>query len=198
VVAGFLASFFAGFYVGRDNTGQLADSSDEIKILKDQLIQQKLSLEAAQKALVAKEDIKSSESETSKVGALTFYTDLPKQKVLPEAIAEPEPVSVKADTHDHEQQIQQIIEQELADSPASDQAQYLLQIASFEKDADAQKMQLRLQKMSLKTSVQKVNVPSIGWRYRVVTTRALDKQGATDLQQQLKSDYKLSALMIRQ
>ena len=198
VVAGLIGSFFAGFYVGRDNTVQVVDSSAEVKALQVQLSQQQSLLEDARKALVAKENIKNSESETSKVGPLTFYTDLAKQKVMPAAVVQPKAEPAIADTDDHEQQIQQIFTQELGSSPATDQGQYVLQIASFEKDMDARRMQDSLQKKGLKTSVQKVNVTSIGWRYRVVTTHPLEKPAATDLQQQLKSEMKLSALMIRQ
>ena len=205
VVILLMGTFFGGYWIGRD-VGVKHEAGDEVHALQTELAKLEQRLQQTQLELtdaLKKKQYRQRQAKKAEVGELTFYTELPRQKVDPQELEQPQAgkakgkqgSSIHTSTVDDEQQIQQILAQEMA-TPATS-ANYVLQLASFANKHDAEVLQSRLSKQHLVSRVAVVQVQGVGMRYRVYSQVLSSKHEAKSLQQRLKKSMGLSSLLLK-
>lgn len=211
VILAVLLSGGAGYLIAdRSKHRQAAapQQTEQLQSLQQQLKQSRQALEAARIEIAKlKEELEL--QRPPELGELTFYSELPKQQVLPESartdlpdtpkahnLPKPSASPVKpkesAELSSDEQQIQQIFEQEMGAS-TSESGNYFLQIGSFVKQEDAQKLVEWLNRKGVQSEIQQADIASLGTRYRVLSI-AGSKHQMTTLKEKLQS-LKISTLM---
>jgi len=111
-------------------------------------------------------------SASSAVGELTFYKDLPAQKVAPKPLARPAGQKVAPSAQAKARpDVSSIIRREMAAKPANNSVSvgdYRLQVGSFQRRSDAEKLKQQLAGLNLVASVEQSVVPGLGLWYRVL------------------------------
>ena len=207
------AGFAAGFYVGQEMGMEKASSASEAKLLAE-LKQQKEELAK----LRAEASKRLPDVSTTQVGELTFYNELPKQSVDPEPLTQqgaaasaPSAAGEAAakPVPDSDVLLKQIIEQELsrggsparnatpttASSPAG--GEYLLQMASFQRESEAAGFLPRLEAAGFHGSVRRVDLAGKGVWYRVYAGPYASKGEAEKAKISAKSKLKINALVVK-
>lgn len=216
VVAG---GFAVGFYVGQEMGMEKASSRSEARLLaelkkqKDELA--KLRAEASKRL---------PEASTTQVGELTFYNELPKQSVEPEPL---EPGAgtqsttnrgtapagqTKSSQESSDKSLRQIIEQELGRKGSSTASatpaaastvtstmggSYFLQLASFRKQGEAEKLMPKLDAAGFTGSVRRVELKGLGIWYRVYAGPYASKGEAEAAGREAKRKLNISGLVVK-
>lgn len=208
VAAGFAGGFKFGYI-----TGEEAALGESKARLVAQLEVQKQELERLRREAKARV----SEVSTTQVGELTFYNELPKQSVEPAPLGESDSASPVVETlveeataveADPEMLLQQIIENELKQRGGSKRAvnakaatdsenSYYVQAASFKDESDATRFLAKLQGVSLPAKIRRVDVATIGVRYRVVVGPYPTRQQADASNFELKSKMNVTGLVVK-
>lgn len=217
VVAG---GFAAGFFTGQKIGVEKATSESEARLVA-QLKQQQEELAK----LRAEAKNRQPEVSTTQVGELTFYNELPRQSVEPEplqaeisaggqsAVSSREPETEKPLATSTS--LQQVIEQELqlgADRKSSDVSEasagnsvktvtsageYYLQVASFQKQTDAEKFMPKLNQAGLSGVIRRVELSGLGTWYRVYAGPFSSKQASEEAKRTVKSRLNITGLIIK-
>jgi len=134
-----------------------------------------------------KEDIKKQVEEKSKVVEPTFdfYTLLPEMEVVVEEQKKPQKPIVTSSTTSEKPKPQ--------NKPKID---YLLQVGSFKKMADADAFRAKLAFLGVESKIQKVSIDSKETWHRVMVGPVVGLDEANALQKQLK-DNKIDSLIMR-
>lgn len=129
-----------------------------------------------------------------------FYSLLPEEEVVVPAETPPEPVQLPPapppDTATPAVQPQAPVAAAVpapAAAPAAS-GDYLLQVGSFRKPGDAERLKAQLAMLGIQTSIQTVTIDN-GQTYHRVRTGAYDKSGANAIQSKLKQNGHDSMMM---
>ena len=209
VVAG---GFVVGFMVGSEVGMQQATSDDDQRLL-TQLKQQQQELAL----LRAEAQKRRPEVSTTQVGELTFYNELPKQSVDPEPLQMNREQDVLSSGSGLENQnaetskqlLKQIIEQELGQklnsTPAAKASlktaegseEYFLQLASFQKQSDAEIFFPKLAKSGFTGVIKQVELPKLGKWYRVYAGPFKTKEATEEAKTRVMKSLKITGLIVK-
>jgi len=206
VVAG---GFAIGFMLGQEIGEEKANSEEKERLVKQLKLQQE---ELAKLRAEAKQRVP--QVSTTEVGELTFYNELPKQSVEPEPLTSTDSKAEKAlpkervpaATADRskgssEALLKQIIERELGQNEAEPRhtvdGQYYLQLASFQKRADAEGFYPQLAKSGFKGLIKQVEVAGRGKWYRVYAGPYVSQRQAEQARSRAKEKLKISGLVVK-
>lgn len=216
VVAG---GFAAGFHFGQQ-MGMSAAPTQEMEKLRTELKAQQEELAR----LRAEASKPRPETTTTRVGELTFYNELPKQSVDPAPLnprdeSEAAPVATPVARENRapapavkasDEELRKIIEQELgrgADTghvrptaPAATAMRgdsYLLQLASFQKQSEADNFLPKLDAAGFSGSVRRVELAGKGVWYRVYAGPFASKDAAEEAKLSAKEKLKISGLVVK-
>ena len=202
VVAG---GFMVGFMAGHEAGMQKATSNDDKRLLA-QLKQQRGEL-ARLRSEAQKQQPRVS---TTQVGELTFYNELPKQSVDPEPMQmnrEPGVQSTGLGQGSRESTasnilLKQIIEQELGqkadEKPALTADEYYLQLASFQKQGDAESFFPKLAKTGLSGVIKRVELAKLGIWYRVYAGPFDSRQASEEARKRAKKSLNITGLIVKE
>jgi cell division protein FtsN len=202
VVAG---GFMVGFMVGHEMGIQKATSDDDERLL-TQLKQQQGELAR----LRSEAQKQQPEVSTTQVGELTFYNELPNQSVDPEPMPMNREQGVQStelgqnskDSTTSKILFKQIIEQELnqkmSEKPAEVTGEYYLQLASFQKQSDAESFFPKLAKSGLPGVIKRVELSRLGTWYRVYAGPFDSKQASEEAKKRAKSSLNITGLIVKE
>jgi cell division protein FtsN len=126
-----------------------------------------------------------------------FYSLLPEEEVVVPADTPPEPVQLppapQPEAATPAPQPQQAPVAAATPSPATS-GDYLVQVGSFRKPDDAERLRAQLAMLGIQTSIQTVTIDN-GQTYHRVRTGAYDKSGANAIQSKLKQNGHDSMMM---
>ncbi len=192
-----IACFSVGFFMGEKH-GQQSNQGDKYHALVSKLKEQQQKIENYKKQMEA---ARSKEADTSQVGELTFYNQLPKQSVTPEpldaaATAKPQKTSVIDESPEDialtEQRLNAIIEKQLQ----TPQQQFRIQIASFKQASDAEHFVQQLLEAGVSAQVQKVSLANLGIRYRVLTLPFSQRDKALQAKAHIKEKFHITGILV--
>jgi len=143
------------------------------------------------------------EAATSQVGELTFYNELPKQSIVPEPLHASEVSTRPAasnivdqpmdDIKAAEKKLDALIQDEMKTTSRS----FRVQVASFSAEDDAKNFLPSLSKLGISPQIQKVNLATMGTRYRVFTNSYSDETNAMRAKQLIKEKLKIDGILIQ-
>ncbi|MBN4060692.1 SPOR domain-containing protein [bacterium AH-315-I20] len=202
-----MVCFGIGFYMG-ENHGLEANKSNKHEKLIEKLQNQKQELATLK---VDAEKWQQQEANTSQVGELTFYNELPDQSINPEPLDnQPKAVNNAAfldkleadleksrgDKHARlatEQKLEDIINAHMNNTSRT----FRIQVASFTTKEDAESFVPRLQALGIPAEVQHVEIPNKGTYFRVYTRSYMKEQDAIHAKQLIKQKLKVTGLLIQ-
>jgi cell division protein FtsN len=202
VVAG---GFMVGFMVGHEMGMQKVTSDDDERLL-TQLKQQQGELAR----LRSEAQKQQPEVSTTQVGELTFYNELPKQSVDPEpmrmnrerGVQSIEPAQNSKESSASKMLLKQIIEQELnqkmGEKPADGVGEYYLQLASFQKQSEAESFFPKLAKSGLPGVIKRVELSRLGTWYRVYAGPFDSKQASEEAKKSAKNSLNITGLIVKE
>ncbi len=196
VVAG---GFTIGFMVGHEMGMQKATSNDDERLLV-QLKQQQGELAK----LRSEAQKRQPEVSTTQVGELTFYNELPRQSVDPEPMQmnKAQGVQSSKEIPGSKTLLKQIIEQELGqkmnENPADGAGEYYLQLASFQKQSDAESFFPKLAKNGLSGVIKRVELSKLGTWYRVYAGPFDSKQASEEAMKHAKNSLNITGLIVKE
>ncbi len=208
------AGFAIGFMMGQEMGKQKATSEEKARLVEQLKSQQeelsKLRAEAKQRL---------PKVSTTEVGELTFYNELPQQSVDPEPLAADSGTVNRTTKHDEsregemppsEQLLKSLIEHELSqagqkpalsgsaikETPPGNKS-YYLQLASFQKQDDAEAFFPKLGKAGFRGVIKRVELPKLGVWYRVYAGPFSTKQATEEAKAGVKQKLKITGLVVK-
>jgi len=205
-----LGTFLGGFWLGQKQGIETAAGEDKArleKLLREQQDEMQL---LRQEAAKQKDQ---PETSTTQVGDLTFYDELPLQSVQPAPLhgtENPLPTETVENTNivsPSTLEMRKMIEREMRQSPqkkivavksSKAKAQgFILQVGSFQKQADANAFLTKLTKQGFVPSVHRVELPNLGVWYRVYITGYTSKEAANRAKDAVKKTLNITALILK-
>jgi len=206
--------FAIGFMMGQEMGKQKATSEEKARLVEQLKAQQE---ELSKLRAAAKQRLP--QVSTTEVGELTFYNELPQQSVDPEPLTTNSDSANKTTSHGDsreaeeipsEQLLKSLIEHELSqagqkpihsDAAAKEKLAgdetYYLQLASFQKQSDAEAFIPKLDKAGFKGVIKRVELPKLGVWYRVYAGPFLTKQVTEKAKQGVKQKLKITGLVVK-
>ena len=194
-----VASFTGGFMLGRDHEQQKSDQVDKQHLL-EQVNKQKSELEALRKML-RRRTVTRNQAATQ-VGELTFYNTLPKQKVTPAPLSSGRSSgssgTARPPTGDHRSVVESVIRRELSQGrrPQPSPAEYRLQVGSYQRKADAERLKAQMDQAGFASTVQETQVPELGVWYRVFTGPYAGRAEVEKARQQVQAKMHIIGLVL--
>jgi len=199
-----IACFAVGFFMGEKH-GLESSKGNQYEDLMKKLKKQQQKIEAFKKEA---EKAQQKEAETSQLGELTFYTELPKQSITPEPLnanskgasqhtkTKPK-TDIPLDTQQTdlaltEKRLNAIIEREMQ-KPTQ---QFRIQIASFKHEKDAVTFVHSLQKEDIPAEIQQVSLANMGIRYRVFTLPFGQREDALRAKAHIKDKFHVTGILV--
>ncbi|MDQ6968763.1 MAG: SPOR domain-containing protein [Mariprofundaceae bacterium] len=212
-----LGTFMAGFWLGQKQGIETASGEDKAHLEKLLREQQKEMNLLRQEAATKQAEPKVS---TTQVGDLTFYNELPHQSVKPaplHATRTPKKgVSTRTSVHvpSSTLEMRKMIEKEMHQSakkvtkiitPKSvnvndskaKQRGFVLQVGSFQKQADADAFVPKLTKRGFSPLIRRVELPNLGVWYRVYIAGYDSKKAALKAKKAVKKSLNITALVLK-
>ena len=219
-----LGTFMGGFWLGKKKGIEAASGEGKAKLqqlLKEQQDEMKLLRQEAAKQKVQPE------VSTTQVGDLTFYNELPGQSVKPAALHAPDASGKRSSIHTSQPKVsasastrkmREMIEQEMRQLPKKNvkvvapkqsshsvsmghsKAQkqgFVLQVGSFQKQADANAFLPKLTKRGFSPMIRRVELPSLGVWYRVYVTGYASRSAAGKAKETMKKSLNITALILK-
>ncbi len=219
-----LGTFMAGFWLGQKQGIETAAGEDKArleKLLREQRDEMQL---LRQEAAKQKEQPKTS---TTQVGDLTFYNELPRESVKPaplhakkvsEKSMSPQTVvnvdapsastlemrkMIEKEMHQSPQEAVIVVAAKLPPKPVSvnnvtlKKPGFILQVGSFQKQADANAFLPKLTKRGFLPSVRRVELPNLGVWYRVYITGYASREAANKAKNMVKKSLNITALVVK-
>jgi len=199
-----MACFAVGFFMGEKYALEASKGNKQAELLNTVKNQQKELEELKSEA----KQWQQKEAQTSEVGELTFYNELPKQSVIPEPIhasdildANTEKPVIKVNTvidgssdnlEANEDRLDRIIEQEMA-KPSHI---FRIQFASFKEKQESEIFVDRLKEVGVKTVIQRVDLENLGIRYRVKSTPYSEQDLALKTMDLVKEKFQITGIII--
>jgi cell division protein FtsN len=208
-----LGTFIGGFWLGQKQGIETAAGEDKArleKLLREQQNEMQL---LRQEAAKQKEQ---PETSTTQVGDLTFYNELPGESVKPAPLHAKQVSEKSLPTQAVKNtsivlpstlEMRKMIEREMRQSPqkkmvavksSKAEAQgFILQVGSFQKQADADAFLPKLTKQGFSPLVRRVKLPNLGVWYRVYITGYASKEAANRAKDAVKKSLNITALVLK-
>jgi len=197
--------FAVGFYMGEQHGIELSQGSKHEDLV--------VKLQKQQKELESlKEDAKkwqAQEANTSQVGELTFYNELPDQSINPEPL-DAKPVSkdnsafldkLEADLEknkkDRVKASAQTIEEAISAHMQNTSRTFKIQVASLRAEKDALNLRYKLEGMGIPAEVQRVNLQEKGVYYRVYTQSYKKESDAMQIKERIYQKLKMKGILVQ-
>ncbi|OIQ01763.1 MAG: hypothetical protein COS82_11145 [Zetaproteobacteria bacterium CG06_land_8_20_14_3_00_59_53] len=214
-----ILAFTGGYMVGHTN-----NSTDTLQAEKSALTTQ---IEGLQKqvgdlqqqlaASLEREKPAAKKAAAERVGDLTFYSELPRQKVMPSPLGDTGPAAEQQhrgeDIEMYSDLPPPVREQEAPQTLASVERQanaatstaagspdavYKLQVGSFVRRSDAEVLLDRMALAGIRATVSEAQVPNLGTRYRVFTTTFTGMAEAEGAKSLLREKLGIEGLLMRE
>lgn len=214
-------AYTSGYMVGHTNnsTDTLQAEKAALQTRIEGMDKQMVDLQQQLDASLEREKPAARKAAAERVGDLTFYNELPKQKVMPSPLGDTGPAAVQqqrgedmeayanlpppvrepklAAVHDTRIASQQTagIAQGATGSPS---AVYKLQVGSFIRRSDAEVLLRRMALAGIKASLSEAQVPNMGVRYRVFTKSFTGMAEAEGAKSMLREKLGINGLLMRE
>ncbi len=199
--------FGTGFYMGEQH-GIKASKGHKQEALIAKLEKQQQELQALKEEAQKWQQL---EANTSQVGELTFYNELPKQSIIPEPLEhQPKPKSPAAfldkleaelAANQDKEQALVVTEQRLEDvirvQMQSTSRSFKIQVASFSSEHDALQLLPKLKALGIGANIQRVDIASKGIYYRVYTHTYTDEVKAIQAKELIRQKLHIDGLMVQ-
>lgn len=147
-----------------------------------------------------------------RVGDLTFYSELPRQQVMPSPLGDTGPAAVQQHRGEDIEAYADLPPPVRKPKAAQDAAgtgsgaaglpaaeySYRVQAGSFIRRSDAEVLQGRMAQAGIKATVSQAQVPGVGTRYRVFTTAVTGMAEAEGLKSLLRDKLGIKGLLMRE
>jgi len=197
-----ILAFSGGYMAGdtQNSTDVLKNEKEQLQNRVDGLEKQLASLEQQLAASLEPEKPAPKEAATDQVGDLTFYSELPKQKVMPQPLGDTGPAAVQSGGEEHHEGRGEInhLAKPAGGQAAGDMASYRLQAGSFIRRSDAEALLNRMALADIKATVSEAQVPNMGTRYRVFTTTYSGMAEAEGARSLLQEKLGIKGLLMRE
>jgi len=197
-----ILAFSGGYMAGdtQNSTRVLKTENEQLQTRIAGLETQVASLEQQLTASLEPEKPATKEAATDQVGDLTFYSELPKQKVMPQPLGDTGPAAVQSGGEEHHEGRGEInhMANSAAGHAADDMATYRLQVGSFIRRSDAEVLLNRMALAGIKATVSEAQVPSLGTRYRVFTAAYSGMAEAEGARALLQEKMGIKGLLMRE
>ncbi len=201
------ACFGIGFYMGEQH-GFEASKGKKHEALIEKIQHQK------QELATLKEDAQkwqTQEANTSQVGELTFYNELPDQSINPEPLDNQPKIKDNSDFLDkleaeliknkdkdkaaevNNQRLEDIIQAQLQNTSRT----FKIQVASFTMQKDAERFLPKLEGLGIPAEIQRVEISGRGIYYRIYTRSYKKEQEAIQVKNLIKQKLNISGLMVQ-
>jgi cell division septation protein DedD len=176
--------------------------------LQDQLLAQEkriVELEERLAASLEREKPAAKKAAAERVGDLTFYSELPKQKVMPSPLGDTGPAAKQSKGAEVLEQRAAItragnrsIEKKAGGDASIALASYRLQVGSFIRRSDAEGLLNRMALAGVKAMVSEAQVAGVGTRYRVYTGPHVGLAAAEGAKALVYEKLKIKGLLLRE
>jgi len=201
--------FGVGFYMGEKH-GLDAGKGDQHEALVAKLQNQQQELESLkEEARKAQQE----EANTSQIGELTFYNELPEQSILPEPLDAKPQIKAKnnsefldkleaqlekdrdkkADAKQIDQKLEDIIKAQMNTTSRT----FRIQVASFKEEQDAQRFLPKLEGLGIPAEIQRVQLNNLGVYYRVYSKSYMKEQDAMKAKELIKQKLFMTGILIQ-
>jgi DedD protein len=209
-IAFVIVCFSAGFFMGEQHGVETVKGNKHNELVEKLQTQQK-ELKTLQ---IEAQKWRTQEANTSQIGELTFYNELPKQSIVPEPLNAGEEskadmldaLAAKAlqkkpphisNEHDNieatEKELEAIIKTQLSTSARS----FRIQVASFKQQQDAERFTPKLSAIGIQANIQRAELAELGVFYRVYTESYPNEQQAIKAQKRIKEELQITGLLIQ-
>jgi len=219
-----ILAFGGGYMVGHTNNSTETLQAEKAALQMRIEALQKETGELQEKLVASLERAKpaAKKAAAERVGDLTFYSELPKQKVMPSPLGDTGPAAVQKQRGEdvemyadlpppvREQKAPQTVasverQANAASLPASaspaagsPDVVYKLQVGSFIRRSDAEVLLNRMALAGIKATVSEAQVPNMGTRYRVFTTSVTGMAQAEGIKSLLREKLGINGLLMRE
>lgn len=196
--------FFAGFLLGKENAAgkRVAPPDDPEKAALQETVKQQ---EVELKILQAQVDkLSQKDDKADKLGDLTFYSELPKQSVVPAPLTEPDDKQIQAKMQPkavspETRAVPARAEPKPASAPVASavaaSGEYRVQTGSFRDVSDTATLVRKLNGIGLQASVTMVDLGSKGQWHRVYVGPFASKDDADRVQRLIKARLGINGLV---
>jgi len=204
-----VACFAAGYWLGTGTHQQSANKSDvdaieaQLAVKNAEAQLQEARIETLQ-ALVEQWKAKAGEGAHTKIGELRFYTELPKQSVMPAPVSAKTTEKVVRKTitvpkHTSSNSAETITPESVTSTmkKASDASAYRIQIASFRREHDALPVQKKIKRAGFPAYVQAVDLGDKGTWFRVYAGPFVSKAVAERKRARIEREMNIKGLLVR-
>jgi len=214
-----ILAFTGGYMVGdtRNSTLALQSEKEVLQTRVEGLQKHVAELEQQLASSLEREKPAAKKAAADRVGDLTFYSALPKQKVMPSPLGDTGPAAVQkhrgedieayADLPPPASRVRlaatvhPVVKQGTGDTAGgagSATASYRLQVGSFVRRSDAEVLLNRMALAGIKATVREAQVPNLGTRYRVFTASYSGMAEAEGAKALLHEKLGINGLLMRE
>ncbi len=199
---------FSGGYMAGDRQNSTVVLQNEKAALQSNLVVQEKRIAELEQQLAAsleREKPAAKKAAAERVGDLTFYSELPKQKVMPSPLGDTGPAADQSgaeEGHEGHAAIGQATDRSGAGhathNAAASMASYRLQVGSFIRRSDAEGLMKRMTLAGLKSMVAEAQVAGIGTRYRVYSGPYVGLAAAEGAKSLVQEKLNIKGLLLRE
>jgi len=202
-----ILAFSGGYMAGNTQNSTHALQAEKVQLqTRIEGLEKHISgLEQQLAASLEREKPAAKKAAAERIGDLTFYSELPKQKVMPQPLGDTGPAAVQSggeESHEGHAAISKLTSQasdgHTDNNPVADMATYRLQVGSFVRRSDAEVLLNRMALAGIKATVSEAQVSSMGTRYRVFTAAYTGMAEAEGAKSQLKEKLGINGLLMRE
>jgi len=201
-------AFFGGYMAGDRQNSTIVLQNEKAALQTNLVAQEKRIVELEQRlaASLEREKPAAKKAAADRVGDLTFYSELPKQKVMPSPLGDTGPAarqSKGAEALEVRAAITRAgirsVEKKNAGGDATNTlASYRLQVGSFIRRSDAEGLLNRMALAGVKAMVSEAQVAGVGTRYRVYTGPHIGLAAAEGAKSLVREKLKITGLLLRE
>ena len=204
-------AFFGGYMAGDRQNSTIVLQNEKATLQTNLIAQEKRIVELEQRlaASLEREKPAAKKAAAERVGDLTFYSELPKQKVMPSPLGDTGPAarqSKGAEALELRAAITRAgirsVEKKTGESAGGDAgnalASYRLQVGSFIRRSDAEGLLNRMALAEVKAMISEAQVAGVGTRYRVYTGPHVGLAEAEGAKSLVREKLKITGLLLRE
>jgi len=195
---------FSGGYMAGDtqNSSQVLQAEKEkLQTRIDGLTKQVAGLEQELAENIERQKPAAKKAAAERVGDLTFYSELPKQEVMPSPLGDTGPADVQSggeEGHEGHAIISSVGHRTVNPSASSAMATYRLQVGSFVRRSDAEVLMNRMALAGVQGKVSQADVAGVGTRYRVYTGPHSGLAAAEGAKSMVQEKLAIKGLLLRE
>jgi len=201
-------AFFGGYMAGDRQNSTIVLQNEKAALQTDLIEQEKRIVELEKRLAASLERGKpaAKKAATERVGDLTFYSELPRQKVMPSPLGDTGPAAKQSKGAEALEMRAAItragiasVEQKTADDEHDNaMTSYRLQVGSFIRRSDAEGLMNRMALAGVEAKISEAQVAGVGTRYRVYTGPHVGLANAEGAKSLVREKLNITGLLLRE